>query len=247
MKWLNSCNSNYKLCKFDASENLIGVMLAKDLINDLIPPLKLSDTGLKAMRWMEEFKLDHIPVIEGNRYLGLVSEEDILIKLHSLEQPLGNSENLILSKPAIYFSQPLINVVKLMSKEKIAVVPVLDAQNNYMGVVTMMDVVKHYTDSGMLEGPGGVITLEMTSINYSLSEIARIVEAENGRILNASVTPTGEDDKILVTLKINLDDLSRIISSFERRDYLIKESYHQSEFIDDLKTRYDSLMNYLNI
>src|SRR3954470_218781 len=136
-------------------------MLAKDLINDLIPPLKLSDTGLKAMRWMEEFKLDHIPVIENHRYVGLVSEEDILIKLSTLEQPLGNNESLVLNKPSVYFSSPLIDVVKLMSKEKIAVVPVLDAQNNYMGVVTMMDVVKHYTDTGMLQGPGGVIVLAM--------------------------------------------------------------------------------------
>jgi acetoin utilization protein AcuB len=222
-------------------------MLAKDLINDLIPSLKLSDTGLRAMRWMEEFKLEHIPVVDNFNYVGLVSEEDILIKLSSLEQPLGDSSNLILSKPSVYFSQPLIDVVKLMSKEKIAVVPVLDAQNHYMGVVTLMDVIKHYTDSGMLHGEGGMVVLEMDAKNYSLSEIAHIVEDESGRILSSSMAATGEGEKVYVTLKINLTDLTRVISSFERRGYLIKESHHQSELMDDLKNRYDSLMNYLNI
>jgi len=222
-------------------------MLAKDLINDLIPPLKLSDTGLKAMRWMEEFKLDHIPVIENHNYLGLVSEEDILIKLSSLEQPLGNNESLVLNKPSVYFSSPLIDVVKLMSKEKIAVVPVLDAQNHYMGVVTMMDVVKHYTDTGMLQGPGGVIVLEMNASDYLLSKIAHIVEEEHGKIVNASMAPTGEGEKVYVTIKINLTDLTRVIASLERHEFTVKESHHQSEFMDDLKNRYDSLMNYLNI
>ena len=134
-----------------------------------------------------------------------------------------------------------------MSKEKIAVVPVLDAQNHYMGVVSMMDVVRHYTDSGMLQGPGGLIVLEMNTNDYSLSKIANIVEEENGRILNASIASADDKEKVYVTLKINLTDLSRVISSFERHSYHIKETHHQSEFMDDLKNRYDALMNYLNI
>ena len=63
-------------------------MLAKDLINDLIPPLRLSDSGLKAMRWMQEFNIECMPVIENFRYIGLISHEDILINLSSLEKPL---------------------------------------------------------------------------------------------------------------------------------------------------------------
>ena len=85
-------------------------MQAKELINDLIPPLTVNDTGLKAMNWMEEFKLEHLPLVNGLEYLGLVTEEDIL-KMNSLEQPLGN-ETLQLIKSYVRPDQQIIEVVK---------------------------------------------------------------------------------------------------------------------------------------
>ena len=39
-------------------------MIAIDLITDEIPPLMHSDTGEKALNWMEEFKVSHLPVIK---------------------------------------------------------------------------------------------------------------------------------------------------------------------------------------
>ena len=64
-------------------------MIAKDLINDSFPPLKLSDSGLRALNWMEEFRLEQLPLVDGLNYIGLASEEDIL-RLSSLDQPLAS-------------------------------------------------------------------------------------------------------------------------------------------------------------
>jgi CBS domain-containing protein len=222
-------------------------MLAKDLINDRIPSLRPSDTGLKAMRLMEKFAVEHLPVTENTRYLGVVPKENILIKLSALEAPLEDNKLLIIHKPAVLESQPLIDVVKLMSKEKMAAVAVLDSKDNYLGMVTLEDVIRYYHDSGMLKGPGGMIVLEMRTNDYSLSEISRLVENENGKIYNVSVAHSGEGDMVDITLKFNLSDLSRIISAFERHGYNIKESHHQTEFVEDLQSRYDMLMNFLDI
>lgn len=222
-------------------------MFAKDLINDLIPALRLTDSALKAMRSMEEFKLDHFPVIEDHHYIGVISEEEILLRLSSLEKPISESSIHILPMPAVHGSQPVTDVVALMSKERIAMAPVLDEKDNYMGIITLMDVIKFYHDSGMLHGPGGMIVLEMRANDYSLTEIARLVEEERGKILNVSVVPTGTDNKVHVTIKFNLTDLSRIISSLERHSYTIIESHHTSEFGEDVKSNYDLLMKFLNL
>ena len=53
-------------------------MIAKELLSNTIPPLKVSDNSEKAMLWMYEFHLSHLPVIKGKKYLGLISEEQIL-------------------------------------------------------------------------------------------------------------------------------------------------------------------------
>lgn len=220
-------------------------MTAKELINDSFPPLKLSDTGLRALNWMEEFRLVHIPVVEGVRYLGLISEEDIL-KLDSMEQPLAN-QILSLIKPYVKASQPVFEVVKMLSKDKLTVVPVVDDEKKYMGLITLNDVLKHYIESGIFEDAVGVIVLEMKPHDYSLSELARLVESEDARVLNSHITPDVEKETIDVTLKINLTDLTRIISSFTRHGYLVKEHYNQNEYMDDIKSRYDSLIKYLDI
>jgi acetoin utilization protein AcuB len=220
-------------------------MIAKELINDSFPPLKLSDSGLKALNWMEEFRLEHLPIVDGINYIGLASEEDIL-KLSSLDQPLAN-HNLPLIKPFVRFNQPVFEVVKLISQDKLTIVPVIDATGNYIGLITLADILKHYSDSGLFDDAAGVIVLEVGAKSYSISEIARYIENEDARILSLYITPNAENETIDLTIKINQPELSRILSSFSRHGYIVKEHYHQSEFMDDLKSRYDSLMNYLGI
>jgi len=220
-------------------------MIAKELINDSYPPLKLSDSGLKALNWMEEFRLEHLPIVDGLNYLGLVSEEDIL-KLSSLDQPLANRK-LPLIRPFARFNQPVFEVVKIISHDKLTAVPVLDEAGNYIGLVTLKDVLKHYSESGIFDDAAGVIVLEAGVKDYAISEIARIVEEEDARILSFYITPNAENETVDLTLKINQPELSRILASFTRHGYVVKEHYQQSEFMFDIKSRYDSLMNYLGI
>ncbi len=220
-------------------------MIAKELINDSYPPLKLSDTGLKALNWMEEFRLEHLPIVDGLSYVGLLSEADVL-KLSALDQPLAN-HNLPLIKPYVRFNQPVFELVKLISQDKLTIVPVIDAAGNYIGLVTLKDIIKHYSDSGIFDDATGVIVLEVGVKSYSVSEIAHLIESENARILSLYVTPNAENETLDLTIKINQPELSRIISSFTRHGHIVKEHYHQSEFMDDLQSRYDSLMNYLGI
>ncbi|MCC7233024.1 MAG: CBS domain-containing protein [Bacteroidia bacterium] len=220
-------------------------MTARELINDSYPPLKLSDTGLKAINWMEEFRVEHLPIVDGGTYLGLATEQDIL-KLSTLDQPLAN-HSLSLIKPFVRFNQPVFEVVKVMSKHKLTLVPVLDETEHYIGLITLSDVLKHYSESGIFEDANGVIVLEVGAKSYSMSEIAQLIETEDGKIISSYITPNPENETIDITLKINQRELSRILSSFTRHGYIIKEHYHQNEFMDDLKSRYDSLMNFLGI
>lgn len=44
-------------------------MLAKELISDIILPLKTSDTGITALNWMEEFRVSHLPIVNNQDFL----------------------------------------------------------------------------------------------------------------------------------------------------------------------------------
>ena len=220
-------------------------MLARDLISDSIPPLKTSDTGLKALKWMEEFRMYHLPIVNNVEFLGLISEEDIL-SMNAPEEAIGNHK-LSLIRPFVTEHQHFYEVIKMIASMNLSLVPVLNEEQHYLGAITTADILKKMAESGGLQNPGGIIVLEMNLHDYHLSEIAHIVESNDCLILNSYVSNSTDNSKIDLTLKINKTDISRILSAFYRYNYFVKASYQEKEFFDDMKKRYDSFMNYLNI
>ena len=221
------------------------MMLARDLITDAIPPLKTSDTGLKALSWMEEFKVFHLPIVNNVDFLGLISEEDIL-NLNAPEDPIGNHP-LSLMRPYVKEDQHIYDVLKLIDKLKTTIVPVLDEEDHYMGLITLTDLMHHMSGIASIQDPGGIIVLELNNNDYSLSEIAHIVEGDDASIISSYITSEPESRKMELTIKVSKADVTRILSSFYRHNYTVKASFHQSEFSDNMKNRFDSFMNYLNI
>lgn len=100
---------------------------------------------------------------------------------------------------------------------------------------------------GAVKETGGILMLEMNSNDYSLAQIAQIVESNGAKILSAYLYDHQDSTKIDVTIKINRTDLDGIIQTFERYDYVISGSYHNSKGDEDLLNRYNSFLNYLNM
>lgn len=220
-------------------------MLARDLITDDIPPIRVTEDGIKALKWMDEFKVTHLPVVDHTEFLGLVSESDIL-DLNQPDEPLGQQRLALINTPVLA-SQHIYDVVKLVGDHNLTVVPVLDEDHHYLGAITLHQLMRAISVISSVSDPGGIIVLEMSHNDYTLTEIARIVEGNDARIMSSYVTSTRDSTQLEVTLKINKKDLSGILQTFERYSYTVKASFQESLFQDDLKNRYDSLMNYLNM
>ncbi|NTW24603.1 MAG: CBS domain-containing protein [Lentimicrobium sp.] len=220
-------------------------MLAKELISDAIMPLKTSDSGLMALNWMEEFRVSHLPIVNNADFLGLISESDIF-EMNSYEEPLGNHV-LSLQKPYVTENQHVYDVIRQVYEQKLTLIPVIDDKNKYLGSITLSCLVKYFARLAAVDNPGGIIVLEMGIRDYSLSEIARIVESSDASILSLYVTTLPDSTRMEVTIKINRMDIGPVIQTFIRFNYLIKASFYENDLSDSLKDRYDSLMKYLDI
>ncbi|MFC2087575.1 CBS domain-containing protein [Bacteroidota bacterium] len=221
-------------------------MLAKHLISEIVPSLRTSDTGLRALNWMEIFRISHLPIVNEKELLGLISDSDIY-DLNMAEEPIGN-HNLSLARPYVEKDQHIFEVIELASKNKLTIVPVLDEKKNYLGLITLMDLLNAFADYSAFKNPGGIIVLELNINDYSLSEIAQIVEGSDAKILALYISQPEESMKLNVTLKVNRSDLSSIIKSFERYDYTITASFMQENTMDDFyQGRYEAFLKYLNI
>jgi len=221
-------------------------MRANELISEVIIPLRTSDTGNIALSWMDELHVSHLPIVNNETFLGLVSEKDIY-ELNDPDEPLGGYQ-LSLVRPYVYDDQHLFEVIRILSTMELTLVPVLDEHENYMGCITQSRLLKEIAQMGSIDQPGGIIVLQMNVADYSLHEISRIVESNDAKILSSNVHTFNESNMIEVTLKLNKIDVSAVIQTFNRYDYQISASFSEENNYDDLlKERFGSLMNYLNI
>ncbi|UBM63220.1 CBS domain-containing protein [Candidatus Sulfidibacterium hydrothermale] len=220
-------------------------MIAKNLISDGIMPLKTSDTGKTALSWMEEYKVSHLPIVNNQEFLGLISELDIY-DLNNFDEPLGNHK-LSLNNPYVFESQHIYDVLKLINEQNLSLVPVLSEKGTYLGSISLQSLVKHFARALSVDNPGSIIVLEMSYNNYSLTEISKIVEENDAKILSTFLFNHEDSTRLDVFLKLNTVEIASIVKTFERYDYFVKASYGHEEDLDDLRERYNSLMNYLNV
>ena len=219
-------------------------MIAKNLITYDLTPLMTSDSGDAALAIMNIFHVKHLPIVNNEQFLGLISEDDIFE--HNLEEPIG-SYALSLIRPFAREKDHLCEVMAKLAEGNLTVIPVIDDEEKYLGVITQDDLMQFYAKSFSFTEPGSIVVLETTRTNYSLSEISGIVEQEGAAILGTFLTFDDETNKVYVTLKINKTNIQHILASFQRYDYGIAGSFFEEEYFDGLKSRYDALMSYLNV
>lgn len=220
-------------------------MLAGEMINNVIAPLRPSDTIGKALERMNEFKLYHLPIVDNLQFLGLVSEEE-LMEVANRDTTIGEL-SLKLINSFVFENAHLFDLIRLLSELKLSVVPVLDQQQNYLGLVSINAMLSFAANLYAINAPGGIIVLAISEVNNSLAHMAQIVEANNAQVLSSYVNSFPDSTQLEVTLKINKTELSAIVASFERYNYEVTAVFNNSNQDHTSMDRFNSLMNYLNV
>lgn len=220
-------------------------MLALELISQYLPPLKPEETGLKAIKWMEEFKLYHLPVVDGHEYLGMVAEDEIL---DSNQRDLPVTEFLREHrKPFVTDEQHIYDVLRAITSSEVSAIAVLESNGDFLGSITLQDLLSKFEELAAISQSGGIIVLGFEKNDYSLAKIAHVIESNDSKILSSYVSSKPESDRMELTLKLDREELAPILQSLERHDYNVVGAFQEKQQLDDLRTRYDSFMRYINI
>ncbi len=220
-------------------------MTAEEIIDSSVPYVTTKYTLSRVLSFMDTFKISHMPVVEGDKYIGLVSEDEIYDR-DSFEEPVSGMG--VLPAPHVLSSQHIFDALAVAVRFNIPVVPVIDADHKYLGSISLQTLMSSMAKITNVEAKGAVLILEMGVHDYSLSEIARIVESENGRILASYVTEYEDSTKIDVTIVLNQTEISPVVKSLERYGYKVNAFFSGVNMMDDFyRDRYDLLMNYMKI
>lgn len=221
-------------------------MIAKDLINYMIPPLKPTDDLSKAKEWMEELRVTELPVADQGIFLGLITEEQILdadAQLHFVKE-IGP----LILEAKIAFDQHYYELLKLAYALGVRMVAVLDDNDCYTGVVSVEDVVEAFASASSVQIPGAILLLTMEMRDYSLSDISKIIENNEASVLSSHMLPhPSEPGKIQVTLKTNKEEISHIANNLEARGYNVTRLFSNRKYQEEDQDRYESLMRFLKI
>lgn len=220
-------------------------MLTGELHSQTLPYLRPEDKVYYALQLMNDNHITHLPIVDGDKYVGLVSENDLL------QADNDNSELTSLSQSfddtSVKNNEHFLKAVQLATENGLSVVPVVDGDNNLVGAIAYSDLLKQASEFMSLNEPGGLIVLEIESNQYSFNEISKLVEANDTQITQLNTSNDPETGIMQVTIRVNKPEVSDIVASFQRYEYNVKYYFGEEMYVNELRSNYDNLMNYLKI
>ena len=220
-------------------------MTAGELADIELPYLETVDTCDKAIGFMDEFKLSHYPVVNGTLFIGLVYEEDVF-EFSDWSQTLAQSK-IRLPDVSINESEHFLSVVNKLQLSNLSCIPVVDDKNHFKGLITRDRIVNVFGSSSIVQDIGSVIEIELAANDYYLTEITRIIESSGVKILGTYIRMNKEDNKIVLTIKLNKQEVEDVLSALDRFEYKVLASYQFKSENTLMQDRYDNLMHMLNL
>ncbi|MBK6828799.1 MAG: CBS domain-containing protein [Chitinophagaceae bacterium] len=220
-------------------------MLTRELQSQHLPSLHLHDKVYQALQLMNDNQITHLPVLDGEKFAGLLSEDDLLQSEndHALLSALEQSFSSFSVKEEDHF----LKAVQLAADNGLSLVPVINEENELTGTVTYTELLRHASAFMSLNEPGGLIVLELPSNQYSFNEISKLVETNDAQITQLNTSNDAETGTMQVTLRINKTEISDILATFQRYEYNVKYFFGEEQYANELRSNYDNLMNYLKI
>lgn len=218
-------------------------MLTRDLISNSIPYLHLQDKVYHALQLMNDYHVAHLPVVEEDKYLGIISEEQLL---HSDDEQALNQLSISDGGSSVQAKDHFLKAIQVAVANKLSVVPVIE-NNALVGIVTYNDLLRNTSDFMSLGQPGALIVLEMDTKEYSFAELNRIVESNDAQITQLNTYTDPETGIVQITIRLNKLEVSDILSSFQRHEFNVKYYFGEEIYENELRTNYDNLMHYLGI
>jgi len=221
-------------------------MFAKDIVHFDITAIKPTTTIKEALSLFCQHKVSELAVVnDQNECLGILDE----VSISHILTDIANTtiENIELHKTFVHSNQHVYEVFELLTSHSLSLVPIVNSQNQFIGVITTASIINYISNFTGFMQKGAVIIIDLSKKDYSLSQICQIIESNSAKIISLFTNET-TNDTIEVTIKLNIEDITSIMQSFDRYNYKTKTLHAQTEMLDGfLQSRIDNLMSYLNV
>lgn len=217
--------------------------ILSDYINNDYKPLDIQEAVSVAQDFFVDVAFSHFPVVEEGVFVGNLSSNDV--------ETFDFDKKIIDYKYTLegFFARKnnnWLDVLENFAQNQSTILPILDENNLYLGYYEITDVIRFFNQTTFLKEQGNIIIVEKGINEFSFSQMAQIIEGNNGKLLGMFISDT-TTDKVQITIKIAAGGMNEIIQTFRRYEYEIVSEHHEDNFLKNLKERSEYLERYLNI
>lgn len=215
-----------------------------DYILKEIKSFHLQDNVGKAKSVFRDYPITHFPVVENGKLLGCFAEDDI----QTIEDNQGklSLHTHLLNSFFANEKSTVLELLKIFADNNTTIIPVLNKSKNYIGYYDLCDVLDVFSNSPFMLEQSETLIVEKLELEYSMSEVAQIVEANGAKLLGLYQSEK-QQGFVQVTLNIITNEINEIIQTFRRYDYKIISTHENDIYLEDLKNRSEYLQKYLEM
>lgn len=219
-------------------------MLTRQLIQSNYPNINVFDKVHFAIQLMEDYDILHLPVVNEEKFAGMVSKEDLLDADDNA--PVAAVEEHFI-KAVVKAEEHFLTALKQLGNHQLSSIAVINEQSEVLGIITQTQMLVQLSHFVGNEEPGGIIVLETEKRHFSFGEISRLIETNDAYITQLNTYKEEETGLIIVTIKVNKPEISDIIATLQRFDYSIRFYFGEENYTNELKDNFNQLMHYLSI
>lgn len=214
-----------------------------DMIRNDYKALQTSERADAVQDFFNDSHLSHFPVLDHDEFMGSLSQNDAdtFAFDKDINQYKYTFENFY-ARAEI----GLLDLLEIFARHQTDVVPILDANNKYLGYYEVQDIIRVFNETPFLSEKGTTLIVEKDILDYSMSQIVQIVESNNAKVLGCFISNNAAST-IQVSIKIASGGINEIIQTFRRYNYQIISEHYEDYYLADLKDRSDYLKKYLSI
>ncbi len=219
-------------------------MLVNQILNTGFPSLNIADKASFALQLMDDYDVLHLPVLSEDKFVGLVAKDDLL---DAEETETHLSSPHLLQNRSVKTEEHFLSALKLVSQFDLSLLAVVNDQMELVGVILAKELIKSVSLFLGIEEKGAIIVLETDKRNYSFGELSRLVETNDAYITQLNTYTEPSSGLVVITIKINKIEVSDIVATFQRYDYVVRYFFGEEQYANELQENYQHLISYLNM
>ncbi len=207
------------------------MLLVRDSMAKQVVTVGPETMAAEALALCRENGIRHLPVLEGGRLVGIISDRDLRLATPALDDPdravaLGRirvADEMAKEVATVRPEDPVEEAAMEMYERKIGCLPVVDG-GGLVGIVTSSDVMRAFVRLVGVHEPGSRIEVALSRRPGAFAGVAGILQNAGANIVSVLASSKSEDEsrERVAVFRVDTIDPRRIVESLKAAGYAVR-------------------------